>query len=144
MNKKATKTRQVRPKLQAARQPRPLCEVRNDLRRAVDEFTSHPAVSARQCDFILMLCSLCEAPLEPGSSEIAGKDNETGFRQLALAIVFIEQYRHLLPTDFYNLFGDWTCDIQSRSKWHRDPEIISLIYPLMLRKAKAMERAKAS
>ncbi|HZS03462.1 MAG TPA: hypothetical protein VFD58_01185 [Blastocatellia bacterium] len=132
--KKATK--QATPKPEPA--PRDLCEVRAGVRRAVDEFARHPMVRPCDADFLLLIASLCEAPAILSEKDVSDADDLAGYQRIAGAIATLEQYKRLLPPDFYNDLGDWLCELQNRSRWHSDPEMLALIYPLVLRRAQAL------
>lgn len=122
----------------------PMAEVKADFSRTLSEYVNHPQVQPFSADFVLMLASLMEAETDLKREDVTDADDQQALIELAQAFAAIERHKHLLPEKFYEAFGDWMMTFYSDAEWASDPEIVSLIMPLILRKAKAAEKVRAS
>ncbi|HZS03403.1 MAG TPA: hypothetical protein VFD58_00885 [Blastocatellia bacterium] len=127
-------TRQLRAAAEAT--PRPLRQIVEDIRRGVEEYARHPDVTPNNIDFLLMCVSVmeCEVELRPG--EVASAEDQQGYRELARAFAAIRRWYYLLPRELFQEWDDWTNELESEANWQSQPELIEMLYPILLRQLK--------
>ncbi|HZS08715.1 MAG TPA: hypothetical protein VFD58_28025 [Blastocatellia bacterium] len=127
-------TRQLRAAAEAT--PRPLRQIVEDIRRGVEEYANHPEVTPNNVDFLLMCVSVmeCEVDLKPG--EFSSEEDQQGYRELAQAFAAIRRWYYLLPRELFSDWDDWTNELESEANWQSQPELIEMLYPIILRQLK--------